>query len=716
MESFNTTPLQFAYVPGRMQFPKHSLTIIVKGTFDLRAGESASLADEQLFPTGDELYPDDDEGTGGAHYENDFAPFKPRTDLLLVGRCYPPGGTAPLSRASFAVGSHQKTIAVIGDREWQGMMRGWTDPKPFESMEIRYENSFGGVGFKKNPAGKGHAQVQTDDRKKMHPLPNLEHPDRLIRSKSDRPDPACFGPLGRMWEERFAKVGSYKGNWKDIRFPAVAEDFDWRHFNAAPSDMQVEGYLRGDEEIRLENLRPAESLYAAKLPAVRVQAFLSERESDETSAPKLREVPMNLDTLWIDAESETLVLVWRGVATIRSEDLDGIDQLFITSGSLSENPASLEEATVALHQTIREYELEWGLEAQSPEESEDGDPEAFGESSSERFELDGRESELPPRSRAEIEQMIAAGEPLTGMDMRGLDLRELRAPGVDCSGSCFAEADLTGADLSGAILVDANLDGAIMTGSNLSGAVMSTVVARKTVLVGADLSAADLHGADLRDSDLTEVRASEADFENARLERSRLVRIQADGASFAGAILDEATLSEAVLDRADFTGASLREATLDEASLVDANWARVTAPGANLQRARLARLRATEGCDLSGSSFREAHGLESLWQGAILRDADYSHAVMEGADFSEADLENAILDASDMRYARFIGARLRGARLRSMNLFQGSLEKSDLTDVDLSGSNMFEVEFLDATFSNTVGKGANLKRTKQHKG
>ena len=84
MEFVNLTQFQFAYLPGRNNFPGHSLTLIVKGTFKLRPAEVAIPVEDQPFPTGDELYPDDEEGTGAPRYENDFAPFKPRTDLLLV--------------------------------------------------------------------------------------------------------------------------------------------------------------------------------------------------------------------------------------------------------------------------------------------------------------------------------------------------------------------------------------------------------------------------------------------------------------------------------------------------------------------------------------------------------------------------------------------------------------------------------------------------------
>ena len=78
MDLVNQTPFQFAPLPGRLGYPKHSLTVIVKGTFDLVPDAPAALADEQLPITGDLPYPDDEEGSGSPYYES---------DLLLVGTC-----------------------------------------------------------------------------------------------------------------------------------------------------------------------------------------------------------------------------------------------------------------------------------------------------------------------------------------------------------------------------------------------------------------------------------------------------------------------------------------------------------------------------------------------------------------------------------------------------------------------------------------------------
>ena len=135
-----------------------------------------------------------------------------------------------------------------------------------------------------------------------------------------------------------------------------------------------------------------------------------------------------------------------------------------------------------------------------------------------------------------------------------------------------------------------------------------------------------------------------------------------------------------------------------------------------MSEADLTELRAAEGCDFSGGSFRQAKGQESIWEGAKLTGADFSFSDMEGADFSLADLESANLSAANMKFSRFTKANLKDAKLIQMNLFQGSLEKTNLTKTDCRGSNLYGVEFLDAIIEDTRFEQANLKMTKLFKG
>src|SRR5262249_42887785 len=145
-------------------------------------------------------------------------------------------------------------------------------------------------GFAKNPVGCGRCDG---------PAPNIEDPAR--------PDePAGFGPLAPTWAPRKDLIGTYNGDYRKTRWPWFPKDFDWAHFNAAPRDQQLDQHPRGDEELTLENLHPKSSNYRCKLPGLRVRGFVQDIAPDDPR--RFREVPLVLDTLWVDADRELLVL------------------------------------------------------------------------------------------------------------------------------------------------------------------------------------------------------------------------------------------------------------------------------------------------------------------------------------------------------------------------------------------------------------------------
>ncbi|MGH8023017.1 MAG: DUF2169 family type VI secretion system accessory protein, partial [Limisphaerales bacterium] len=208
--------------------------------------------------------------------------------------------------------------------------------------ELRYENSFGGVKFPANPVGKGFAEISDEAGGKFKPLPNIEDPAHLIEGRGDRPAPAGFGPLGKGWAARQGKLGTYKGAYRKTRWPWFPEDFDWTYFNAAPSDQQIEGYLRGDETLALENLHPQHPRYESQLPGLRVRCFVRRLNDGSQIETRFDELEMRLDTLWVDMEAEKLALVWRGWMAVSSEDHEEITDCFVMTEPLGQSPATLE--------------------------------------------------------------------------------------------------------------------------------------------------------------------------------------------------------------------------------------------------------------------------------------------------------------------------------------------------------------------------------------
>jgi hypothetical protein len=135
-----------------------------------------------------------------------------------------------------------------------------------------------------------------------------------LRTLAEPLPPAGFGPIGRTWQPRLALAGTYDERWQNERAPELPEDFDYRFFNAAPPDQQLEGFLHGDESLWVENLHPELSRLTVRLPGVRIRAFFEaapDLGDDRGVVSGLRELRLRLDTAWLDMEALRLVLVWR---------------------------------------------------------------------------------------------------------------------------------------------------------------------------------------------------------------------------------------------------------------------------------------------------------------------------------------------------------------------------------------------------------------------
>ena len=100
------------------------------------------------------------------------------------------------------------------------------------------------------------------------------------------------------------------------------------HFNQAPPDQQLDGYLKGDEKLRFQNLHPDSTDFSAQLPGRRVRLFVLDDDD------KCREVPMNLDTLFIDLEEGALYLTWRGLTSAKQPDLADVKFGYIVDEDL----------------------------------------------------------------------------------------------------------------------------------------------------------------------------------------------------------------------------------------------------------------------------------------------------------------------------------------------------------------------------------------------
>jgi uncharacterized protein YjbI with pentapeptide repeats len=762
----NLTPFLAGYKVTSRKPPRPEMTLVVRATYVLAPGEPLRVP-EGLHPlsqghlTAETFREDDDDRAGACVYPGDFADFKLRAEVMLRGACHPPSGR-PVRECPvrFSVGTWSKSLYVVGPRAWAG--EAISEPLPFTKMPLGYENAFGGPGYAPNPAGKG---VGTKE------LPNVELAGERVRERGDRPAPAGFGPLNPTWPQRNGKLGKEYGEaWRRERAPYYAVDFDWSYFSAAAPDQQLEGYLRGDEEVTFQNLHPAAPIFSVRLPGRRIRAFV-----DDTRG-RFREAHMSLDTLFADLEEGRLYLTYRGVEPVEEDDLADVRAVLVADEPLGaapeaeivyrdrmeafvRDPAGLEEA-VPPH-----LRGAWAAmrKPAAPKAPGGADPvsDLIGD------KLGGLAGPEQARIRSAVAAFLAMPAP-PGVDMKAALARAVndlprrppplpapslagppRVPIGDALGRAIAAGAVAkesaaaagapppalgpldalaqdprlarldaakrgpppepgpGCDLSGYDLSGRDLRGVDLRGANLSDA----------ILAGAQLGRAKLAGATLARAVLAEADLSDADLFGATPTLASLARPRAPGADFSRATLDKLNAAKAVFADAVFTEARGEAAVFEGADLSGAKAQRIELVQAILDRASLER------ADFSGARLLRCR---MLWGRAA--GARFERAVLDGTSFSDADLGEAVfvdaqgtgtiwvravLDRADLRWATLPDAQLMevraaGARFRGADLRGSRLYRAALERADFSQSNLMGADLCKTKLAGASFTGASL--------
>jgi hypothetical protein len=346
MNFANKTTFSIAAIPYKWPDGRYFLSVIVKGTFSIKQNEQAAIAAEQIpILYADEFYHDE---SGSVRFEADIAPFKPKTDIILVGRAYAPGKTSVgYLNVSLRVGRFMKTLNVFGDRHWErsGLLLSWNPsaPQPFNVMDLVYEQAFGGndpvsnESYAQNPIGTGFISRKSNQSPGDIKLPNIEDPAQLIVSPKDQPKPAGFGCYGRAWRPRTDCLGTYDEKWREERCPDLAADFRFDFYNAAHPDLQTTDYLNGDEEVELVNITP-DGKQKFWLPGIKpVAQVTSSSPASQSISPKLNPaekypVALNLDTVCFIPDENRLFQIWRGIHPVSDITTPGIGLIEVALG------------------------------------------------------------------------------------------------------------------------------------------------------------------------------------------------------------------------------------------------------------------------------------------------------------------------------------------------------------------------------------------------
>lgn len=284
-------------------------------TQDLATGESSSAPPEERWP---EL-----------RTEAESVPFKPKADIVLLGSACAPGGSPVKAMGvSLRVGKTQRTLRVLGDRKWRfgsllALVPTPTESEPFTTMPITYDRAYGGIDeasaawYPQNPSGRGFIATKTREAVHETPLPNIEDPADLITSWDSKPRlPAGFGFYGRGWQPRVKYLGSWDQAATSHGPEPLPKDFSPAFYNAAHPDLQVDGYLRGDEEIELRGFDPEGNLRFS-LPGIRPKVEIArwdvapmtwmDERTEAGQVVTVDDIPVRVETA--NAVLDTLVLL-----------------------------------------------------------------------------------------------------------------------------------------------------------------------------------------------------------------------------------------------------------------------------------------------------------------------------------------------------------------------------------------------------------------------
>jgi len=740
-------PAAVGWMPFSTSRGEHSLAVIAKTSLALTAAdrlEPIAPADQPSL-TGDR-YAEDDRAAS-CLYASDFVPFKPRGEITFEGSGHAAGG-APVTEldVSFGLADAVKTLRVFGDRHWvidrSGRHRP-SEPDPFVSMPLVYEKAFGGPAYDLNPAGIGYrGGAVIGGRDKRTALPNVEDPRNLLRTPRDMRYPAGFAPINAAWKERRDHVGSYGPDYFKNHWPSVPPDFNWAYYCAAPRNQRASGFYRGDETIVADNLHPRYPKIRAPLPGIRQRCFALIREEDGFG---MQEVQMNLDSIHVDLNAETVSLVWRGSLPVSSLQAPEVARLFLEAEPVSQPARPVEDYLARIGEMLAAERaasepppMPEPAAPPAPEAPEDPDPaladlQARIDQELEAVKQQLRNADLPEPAKQEalderdperfLDKLLALVQPAEtdaaasaaqrkerdkallaeyGFDTAIVDevdpeTRKEGQPEGDApwtrervvahhrSGGGFEQQDLRGLDLAGLDLAAGRFDQALMTNCDLTGTVLTGASLDTTQLSGAVLDRADLSRTVLDSADLSDVSAIAAAFR----------QCQAVGATFQKAGLAKADFTGAVLTGALFIGVDLTSAVLDGVSA-----AKSVFEGATLDRTRI------RAADLTHASFTKASGeaadftrstgtrlqaVQCRLPGAVFTDATLDYATFKGSD-----LANATFSFSSMIRVDLSGATLTGGHLDAIDFTTGLAVAAGLEGASIRLAQLYRASFFQA--------------------
>jgi len=320
----NITPFQAQAIEFRFYNGHLYDCLFLKATFKLtHDGQLKPLVQQPGFVISDE-YELPQEATFEHHpalrYPSDLTPYKPTTDVLVMGQAKPAAGQ-PRSRWNARLqiqGQLDKRIQLTGPRHWQHTLLGGWQLEPLQetsAVRLSYSLATGGGSqgertqerdiYPPNPFGRGYLGRDKPDRQQLYPAPQILHP-----TQGDpvwgRPDlPTGLSALDGLQMARLQHAGTYDEHWHKHVAPNIPLDMNLAFWNTAPEDQLVHPYLVGGERVHTEGLFPTDDgkqdFFLPHPDVFVVPVRLGQKH---------RAWDMHLDTVIIDLDTRHVILRW----------------------------------------------------------------------------------------------------------------------------------------------------------------------------------------------------------------------------------------------------------------------------------------------------------------------------------------------------------------------------------------------------------------------
>lgn len=296
--------------------------ICARGSYHLSADGTLTLANRQEIVLAD-VYEGDPLRTPLLRI-GDLVPYKPATDLTVLGTAYPPGGRPATSwDVAVVVDGHRVDLRVHGPRRWEPILRRlkptWKlgRSEPVVGVPLDYRLASGGH-FAGDPDGRhdprnpiGPGLLHADWTPPGRPLraPQIDSARVPVVNPFATPQPQGFGPIPPFWRWRERHLGTRDEAWQRERCPQMPADLSYRFFQTAHADL-VLPRLADAAVVRLEGLVPGGGALAFALPGL---ALVARHAWSDGRAVAAR---LTLDGLHLDLRAPdgpwTADLTWRG--------------------------------------------------------------------------------------------------------------------------------------------------------------------------------------------------------------------------------------------------------------------------------------------------------------------------------------------------------------------------------------------------------------------